>query len=69
MTRDWEEQEWKVKSREDKVNKKRNRMKVNGRGLKSVILPVLEKKSKSKSDFKNRRVTERSREKLSFNYT
>lgn len=67
---DYEDQELKVKGREKKLEKKKNRMRVNSRGLKTLVLPLLGEKSKpkSKSDFKMRRVTDRLYKTYTFDY-
>ena len=70
MNREYDEDDqWKVKGkqREKKLNKKRNTMRVNSRGLKDVILPLLEKKAKQKTDFRMERVTGRVIKTYSFN--
>lgn len=58
-----EDREYEVKGerRQKKLDKKRNTMRVNSRGLISQILPLIEKKGKQnkKSDFSKRRVTNR----------
>ena len=66
---DEEQYEVKGKGREKKLEKKRNMMRVNSRGLKSVILPLLERESKrdKKSDFSRVRVTNRAIKLYSFN--
>jgi len=58
---DYEELELKVKDREKKLSKKKNIMRVNSRGLKTLIQPLLgnERKPKKKSDFSRVRVTTR----------
>lgn len=58
MAKDYEEEhEYEVKGerRGKKLAKKRHIMRINSRGLKSVILPIKEKKSKM--DYKMGRVT------------
>ena len=55
---EYEDIDLKIKGREKKLIKKKNAMRVNSRGLKTVILPVIEKKSK-KMDFRIERVTSR----------
>lgn len=60
MSKNYEEDgEYQVKGerRQQKLEKKRNIMRVNSRGLKSVNLPLLVKKGKKKMDFKMERVT------------
>lgn len=53
-------EDYKVKGREKKLEKKKKMMKVNGRGLKSTILPLLGKRAKeAKTDFSRMRVTQR----------
>ncbi len=58
-----QDREYNVKGerRQKKLDKKRNTMRVNSRGLKSLIQPILEKRAKEskKSDFSKRRVTNR----------
>lgn len=65
-----EEQDYegKVKGegREKKLKKKRNMMRVNSRGLKSIVLPLWEKNAKSKTDFTRARVTQRETKLYSF---
>lgn len=68
LSQDYEDQEFKIKGRDKKLEKKKNRMRVNSRGLKNVILPILDKKSKPKSDFKGRRVTDRLIKSYQFEY-
>lgn len=70
MDENEQEYEGKVKGKErdKKLKKKRNVMRVNSRGLKTVILPLLEKKYKPKTDFKSERVTIRQAKTYSFNY-
>ena len=73
MSRNWEEEhEYEVKGerRQKKLEKKRNIMRVNSRGLKTVIQPLLgrEKKPKKKSDFKLERVTKEIFKSYPFSY-
>ena len=67
---DYEELELKVKGREKKLAKKKNMMRVNSRGLKTLIQPLLgnERKPKKKSDFSRARVTERFMKSYTFDY-
>lgn len=59
MNQEREDREYEVKGeqRQKKLDKKRNTMRVNSRGLISQILPLIEKKGKK--DFKKKRVTNR----------
>lgn len=74
MNKDFEEEqeyyEVKGNAREKKLNKKRNTMRVNSRGLKDVILPLIVKKGKpdKKTDFSRVRVTNRGAKLFSFDY-
>lgn len=73
MSKNWEEDsEYQVKGerRQKKLDKKRNIMRVNSRGLKTLIQPLLgnERKAKKKSDFRMERVTKEFSKTISFNY-
>ncbi len=63
-----EEYEGKVKGegREKKLKKKKSLMRVNSRGLKSIVLPLWEKEAKQKTDFTRARVTIRQSKSYSF---
>lgn len=67
---EYEDVELKIKGREKKLNKKKNAMRVNSRGLKTLIQPLLgnERKPHKKSDFNKMRVTNRFIKSYTFDY-
>lgn len=67
---DYDDDDFKIKGREKKLEKKKNMMRVNGRALKTLILPLIGEKSKPKrkSDFKMHRVTDRLTKTYTFDY-